>query len=634
MMAQLTFPTKTHEINYDIGLWKQKYEVRTDTIYKNIADMERLEGFESDFAKYVGKEGTPDVTIIHYSPILPRGEGAERMEALPPRLKTIILVPGGGFFMVDTNAVAYKDSCTNNIPTILAGAGYNVIMIKYEVFNEPEVRCLFDFNDQIVGSVCNPTSNARFRFEKSSIRSFWSLRNILRNDIFNKADSLSIDTTQTLLVGHSAGAILSIYTQFLDASELPTEVCNLSLPASYNKYCKIENEWRTQFFNLPKFRGVMAMSGGSFYPDIFSNNIAAINTAGTKIQLLHGACDELINIFGRRPAPWRRDFPEREQFTVGFVGVNKFAKLDGSAYIFKQLLGKLNAVQFEEGCEAGHDLLLEGNLNLYPYNPPTNPNIVFKYTMNHGAWNFCDKDDYGSPISTNHFITQKILAFANSVLFNNPPFVSKFSGFKPELPYYDCPDTTDICMPTKILYTFENGDCNKRVLKAEGGECLEKAILYFWRFKTLPSGAWSAYQYTTAPQFDLSTFTPNNASTAIELTALNACDTVIKRDTILFCNLCTGGCNPNRMAVVPIANNFEMQWDATTHLILIESDLAEECNFQMIDTKGTIIKTWKARVEIGQNQLEMPYNHQLAKGIYLIRYQSDTQNKTISIFNP
>jgi hypothetical protein len=46
MMAQLTFPTKPQEINYDVGLWKQKYEVRTDTIYKNIADMERLEGFE------------------------------------------------------------------------------------------------------------------------------------------------------------------------------------------------------------------------------------------------------------------------------------------------------------------------------------------------------------------------------------------------------------------------------------------------------------------------------------------------------------------------------------------------------------------------------------------------------------
>jgi hypothetical protein len=219
-------------------------------------------------------------------------------------------------------------------------------------------------------------------------------------------------------------------------------------------------------------------------------------------------------------------------------------------------------------------------------------------------------------------------------LFNNPPFVSKFSGFKPELPYYDCPDTTDICMPTNILYTFENGDCNKRVLNAEGSECLEKAILYFWRFKTLPSGTWSAYQNTTIPQFDLSTFTPNNASTAIELTALNACDTVIKRDTILFCNLCAGGCNPNRMAEISVGNSFDLQWNASTNLILIESDLAEECNFQLIDTKGAIIKTWKARVEIGQNQLEMPFNHQLAKGIYLIRYQSATQNKTISIFNP
>jgi hypothetical protein len=99
MMAQLTFPTKPQEINYDVGLWKQKYEVRTDTIYKNIADMERLEGFSSDFGAYVGKEGTPDITIVHYSPIIPKGEGSERMDkALPPRLKTIIIVPGGGFF--------------------------------------------------------------------------------------------------------------------------------------------------------------------------------------------------------------------------------------------------------------------------------------------------------------------------------------------------------------------------------------------------------------------------------------------------------------------------------------------------------------------------------------------------------
>jgi hypothetical protein len=52
-------------------------------------------------------------------------------------------------------------------------------------------------------------------------------------------------------------------------------------------------------------------------------------------------------------APWRNDFPEREHFTTGDLYTNRYAKLDGSAYIFKQLVGKLNAVQFEEGCEAG-----------------------------------------------------------------------------------------------------------------------------------------------------------------------------------------------------------------------------------------------------------------------------------------
>ena len=51
MMAQLTFPTKPQEVNYDVGLWKQKYEVRTETIYKNIAEMERLEGKKSDIAE-------------------------------------------------------------------------------------------------------------------------------------------------------------------------------------------------------------------------------------------------------------------------------------------------------------------------------------------------------------------------------------------------------------------------------------------------------------------------------------------------------------------------------------------------------------------------------------------------------
>ncbi|MBK7138529.1 MAG: hypothetical protein IPH74_05645 [Bacteroidetes bacterium] len=45
-------------------------------------------------------------------------------------------------------------------------------------------------------------------------------------------------------------------------------------------------------------------------------------------------------------------------------------------------------------------------------------------------------------INQNHFVTQKILAFANSVLFS--PHLNQFSG-----------PTTDIFSP--IYYTFDNG---------------------------------------------------------------------------------------------------------------------------------------------------------------------------------
>ena len=65
-----------------------------------------------------------------------------------------------------------------------------------------------------------------------------------------------------------------------------------------------------------------------------------------------------------------------------------------------------------------------------------------------------------------------------------------------------------------------------------------------------------------------------------------------------------------------------------------KSDIAEQGNFQLIDTKGTIINSWKATIEKGQTQVEVPFDKQFAKGIYLIRYQSATQSKTISIFNP
>ena len=77
-----------------------------------------------------------------------------------------------------------------------------------------------------------------------------------------------------------------------------------------------------------------------------------------------------------------------------------------------------------------------------------------------------------------------------------------------------------------------------------------------------------------------------------------------------------------------------MQWQSTNNLINIKSDIDEQGTFQLIDTKGTIIYTWKASIDKGQNQTTLPSEKQLSKGIYLLNYKSDTQSKTISIFNP
>ena len=78
-----------------------------------------------------------------------------------------------------------------------------------------------------------------------------------------------------------------------------------------------------------------------------------------------------------------------------------------------------------------------------------------------------------------------------------------------------------------------------------------------------------------------------------------------------------------------------MQWQSAQNLVSIESDIAEQGNFQLIDTKGTILYNWNAHIEKGNSKINLPISLKaLAKGIYLFRYQSETQFKSISIFNP
>ena len=630
VFAQFSFPSseppKYTARDTAKGLWENKYSFTTDTQYYNIHDLEMEDGIKSDFP--ISK--TPDLMVVEYTPRLEK----ERLvdELLAPRKPTIFIVPGGGFFLEWPLSLALTtdpDDCTQGLPDLLVANGFKVFVFHYLVNeNDPPLLRIFDIPSlfgvpiaPIPGQIITPQVADKYRFEQASIRSFWSFRKVMRTDYLNKADTLGIDTTQMIIAAHSAGAILALYNTFLNSAEIPTNLCG----GQYSN-CAIQSAWRNDYFNLPKFRGVMALAGASKFDNIFDNDVASINAAGTKLLLMHGTCDELLNEHGGK-VPWRNNMPERDLYTHAFSLPGRYTEMIGSASIFKKLAGKIT-VRFEEGCEAGHDLTKQAPYTIY--------GNATEYSLNHGTWNFCDFPNPTTPsnINTNHFVYAKILDFANRVLFNSPAaFTSAFTRFDPELPYFECQDTTTICIPTNIKYDFLNGDCTKRVLKLEGGACLDKAILYFWRFKTLPSGAWSAYQSTTSPQFDLSTFTPTGAYTIIDVVALNACDTVYKRDTIQFCNLCVGGCNPNRMAnQSQVEQIISFQYP---NYLAVSSTMEGNAQLQLIDIKGVIIKQWTEDYKLGENKINIPINLDAQPpGMYFIQSLINNTTKSIKIIIP
>ena len=149
----------------------------------------------------------------------------------------------------------------------------------------------------------------------------------------------------------------------------------------------------------------------------------------------------------------------------------------------------------------------------------------------------------------------------------------------------------------------------------------------------MPSGAWSAYQSTTSPQFDLSTFTPTGAYTIIDVVALNACDTVYKRDTIQFCNLCVGGCNPNRMAnQSQVEQIISFQYP---NYLAVSSTMEGNAQLQLIDIKGVIIKQWTEDYKLGENKINIPINLDAQPpGMYFIQSLINNTTKSIKIIIP
>ncbi|MCO5234504.1 MAG: T9SS type A sorting domain-containing protein [Chitinophagales bacterium] len=119
----------------------------------------------------------------------------------------------------------------------------------------------------------------------------WQHSVILEKKFKDEIDTnASIDKNNVFIAGISAGAFLTIYSVFLDQAEIPT---SLSYSDCDNNTTTINTaSLKTQWYPIPKIKGIIPMAGGSFYNNIFNYTS---HSASVAINLMHGTCDELIN---------------------------------------------------------------------------------------------------------------------------------------------------------------------------------------------------------------------------------------------------------------------------------------------------------------------------------------------------
>ncbi|MBX7226777.1 MAG: hypothetical protein K1X55_12165, partial [Chitinophagales bacterium] len=137
----------------------------------------------------------------------------------------VIFVPGGGFIVI--NPQGLEDPNPNN-----PGSSHNIDVAKHLALDSVHVWSVsytisnsLDLTKMVTGENCGmATQFSKGDFEFASLKAFWSFRKLLSEFKTDSFPAYGIDTNKVFLVGHSAGAILSIYSTFLGANDMPTQL--------------------------------------------------------------------------------------------------------------------------------------------------------------------------------------------------------------------------------------------------------------------------------------------------------------------------------------------------------------------------------------------------------------------------
>ncbi|MCO5229865.1 MAG: T9SS type A sorting domain-containing protein [Chitinophagales bacterium] len=277
-------------------------------------------------------------------------------------------------------------------------------------------------------------SEAKARLEHASLKSFRDFRVKFGQEI-NKATN-NIDPNNVFVAGISAGAILSIYSVFLDQNEISSNITFVADGASSSTTIVTidsAHALRTNGYPMPPIKGIIPMAGGSLYNNIFTNNTS--NTNKTAINFMHGTCDEVVNQYEGKVSFKFIDTTSQSPviFYPNNLDANRYPNAYGSKFLYNLLISTHNKIGFGQVINGGHSVL-----NIVP-------DVT---TIINGGWDVATKTpglsfpapDMSLPINQRDIVFDNISSFMKRVMgvAGYPAWTNHAYSVFPDMPTTGC----------------------------------------------------------------------------------------------------------------------------------------------------------------------------------------------------
>ncbi|MCO5230344.1 MAG: hypothetical protein M9958_04215 [Chitinophagales bacterium] len=421
---------------------KPQYIVEIDSQFIKATPYERVVEDGMEVERYVGgkAEWYTDMTIRSFLPKKADENGMKMMSDGDTVKPTIFLLSGGGFTSLDNQAELNPDNGNLDahpnlkLATKLANEGYNVFWIDYALENT--YKTLIDkllFIKPADSCTALNGTEAKARMEHASLKSFRDFR-VKFKAIINDPDNY-VDTNNVFISGISARAVLTIYSVFLDGSEIPSSIsfvkCSGGSPTTIVTI-DANHALRKDGYPMPKIKGIIPMSGASFYDTIFTNNTTVTNQVA--MNFMHGTCDELINQDTGRVSykflviewvwfinDWYPKFPFNVLDTVYNTHETfRYPRGYGSKHLYNLLRTTHNKVGFGQVIRGGHS----------PLNSTVN---------GAGGWDVYQKGTPSSKYNPRDIVFDNISLFMKRVMGEaDPPWTNHAYSVFPDIPTEFC----------------------------------------------------------------------------------------------------------------------------------------------------------------------------------------------------